>query len=88
MLGDKHLPIVAKHVDDCFVCHGRTAVTLSAALHKLHDNKISCTTCHEIRDNNLTLRNSERSIGSVSEELFELYEELSAPSVRGTARLH
>lgn len=88
VLGDRHFPVVAKHVDDCFVCHGGTAVTLSAALHKLHDDKIPCRTCHEIRDNNLTLRNSERSIGSVSEELFELYEELSAPSVRGAARLH
>lgn len=89
VLGEKHPPIAqSKNVDACSACHGSAVVSLSATLHKSHGGKVPCTVCHEVKNENLIVKQSEKKIGSVSEDLFELYEELSDSSVHGAAQLH
>ena len=89
VLGDKHPPVSqAKNFDECSACHGNAVASLAASLHKTHAAKAPCTTCHEINNGDLTVKQSAKKIGAVSEDLFELYEELNDASVQSTARLH
>ena len=89
VLGEKHPPVAqAKTLDDCTMCHGKAAASLSALLHAEHEKKAPCATCHEAKEGKFFAKGSKKALGDVSDDLFELYTELYEPDVKGAARLH
>lgn len=85
----KHPPVAqARTLDDCLMCHGKTAPVLSVLLHSRHSAKVPCTACHELKDGKLFVKAMKAPLGDVSEDLFSLYEELYEPDIKGAAKLH
>ena len=87
LLGQSH-PAGKFSMAQCLDCHEQMKKPLGARLHAAHTAGVSCQVCHDLKEGSLYVQGSQRKIGSVDTDTFELYGELMDPGIKGAANLH